>query len=166
MANKNPNSKRSEKARRKKVRRREAQQERQRLLALGQLPPVERPMSHDEYQEYINSDAWKVGFRNRYLASRMPKACHICDCPWNDGFHLHHLTYKRLGAEWLTDVAAVCESCHDDIHRCCQVKGIFLRQASKRKVLRRFLEQERKAKLAQQPAWMREARHQHNGGKR
>jgi hypothetical protein len=163
MANKNPNSKRSEKARRKKARRRAAQEERNRLLAMGQQSPSVRPMSHDEHQEYVRSEEW-ASVRDRYLASKLPKACVICDKLWHDAFHLHHRTYKRLGHEKLSDVVPVCDVCHEAVHRLQQTQGLHLWAASKRRNVLKFIEEEREAKLAQQPDWMRDARRWRHDG--
>jgi hypothetical protein len=154
-------SKRWQKQQRKKARRRAAQEEQQRLIASGQFRPPPPPKSPQEWREdytnYINSDAWKVDFRNRYLASKLPKRCAICDRPWDAAFHLHHRSYKRLGREWLRDVKPVCQPCHEVIHRLHRTEGFTLRAASKRKHVLKFLEQERKAKLAKQPIWMQQA---------
>lgn len=29
---------------------------------------------------------------------------------------MHHLTYERLGCEWLTDLVALCKDCHEQEH--------------------------------------------------
>jgi hypothetical protein len=105
-----------------------------------------------------------VDVRNRYLASKLPKRCAICDRSWDSTFHLHHRSYKRLGREQLRDVMPVCRPCHGVIHRLQQTDGFTLRGASKRKHVLKFLEQERKAKLARQPIWMREARRRADKG--
>lgn len=66
------------------------------------------------YHAYMESDAWKK-FRARYFRSKMPAEC--IACAGADGMTLHHLTYKRLGKERLTDVAPLCWRCHKQLHK-------------------------------------------------
>jgi hypothetical protein len=71
-----------------------------------------------DYFEYITSTAWQ-DIKARYMASDHPKSCGVCGRSWvSDGtFDFHHKTYKRLGAEWLIDIAPVChDPCHQLIH--------------------------------------------------
>jgi hypothetical protein len=64
------------------------------------------------YDEHINSDKWR-DLRRRVLA----RAKGTCEgCGQAPAAHVHHLTYKRLGAEMLFDLAAVCLDCHESIH--------------------------------------------------
>jgi len=67
------------------------------------------------YYEYIMSDAWRRK-RKAYWASNLRKDCFVCGCKRQAGFHLHHLTYERLGNERLEDLVPVCEPCHVMIH--------------------------------------------------
>ena len=64
------------------------------------------------YEQYIASEAWKR-FREKYRRSEYPQACLVCGDP---DFHLHHITYKRLGRELLRDVAPLCRDCHHRVH--------------------------------------------------
>src|ERR1700747_924693 len=73
-------------------------------------------MTYLRYRAYIKSDAWKL-VRQRYMASNRPKVCCRCKTPYRTGFHLHHLTYERLGHERLTDLVLCCPSCHKEIHK-------------------------------------------------
>lgn len=73
------------------------------------------PLSQSAYYEYIQSSAWKL-VRDRYRTSKQPQECLVCKSPWRPGFHLHHLTYKRLGCERLTDLRFVCVEHHKLIH--------------------------------------------------
>lgn len=68
------------------------------------------------YRDYIQSAAWRA-VRARYWASKLPTDCYCCGTPRAPGFHLHHRTYKNLGAERLTDLVPVCPPCHEEIHR-------------------------------------------------
>ncbi len=54
----------------------------------------------------------------RYLAwKRADGHCERCDVVLvTGGWHLHHLTYERAGAELLSDVEAICVPCHQAEH--------------------------------------------------
>lgn len=75
-----------------------------------------------EYADYINSPEWQA-VRERYFKSKLPKECYCCAAPWRPGFHLHHRTYKNLGAENLRDLVLVCPSCHSRIHENQKLTG-------------------------------------------
>lgn len=77
--------------------------------------PGNRTVSRAEYRDYIQSPAWRAT-RQRYFTSRMPQACYVCGTPRKPGMHLHHRTYKNLGAERLMDLVPVCPGCHELIH--------------------------------------------------
>ena len=48
----------------------------------------------------------------------MDRSNGICErCNSQDADHVHHLTYARKYNEALEDLQAVCERCHDGIHR-------------------------------------------------
>lgn len=68
----------------------------------------------DKYDAYITSSRWRA-FRRRYFASKMPHDCVACGSATE--VTLHHLTYRRLGSERLTDVAPLCWPCHERLHR-------------------------------------------------
>ncbi len=68
---------------------------RQRLADLG----------YENYRAYLQGDHWE-DVRKRFWASKLPKTCGGCGAA--HGLHLHHRTYKRIGAEWLTDLILVC----------------------------------------------------------
>lgn len=78
--------------------------------------PGRRIYSRAQYGTYIQSAEWRA-VRERYWASKMPKNCFVCDAPRSPGMHLHHRTYKNLGAERLMDLVPVCPDCHDFIHQ-------------------------------------------------
>lgn len=77
--------------------------------------PGRGTVSRAGYPEYIKSRAW-AEVRARYWASALPKGCYVCDAPRRPGMHLHHRTYKNLGAERLMDLVPVCPPCHDLVH--------------------------------------------------
>ena len=70
-----------------------------------------------DYKEYIQSPEWAER-RTRFFRSGMPSDhCTACGLPRESGFHLHHRTYKRLGAEHLGDLILLCPRCHSELHR-------------------------------------------------
>jgi 5-methylcytosine-specific restriction endonuclease McrA len=77
--------------------------------------PGKGTVSRAEYRQYIQSPAWRA-VRQRYFASGMPQECYVCGTPRKPGMHLHHRTYKNLGAERLMDLVPVCPDCHELIH--------------------------------------------------
>lgn len=68
------------------------------------------------YKAYINSPEWRK-VRQRFIDSKFPKVCAGCSKPWGRGDHLHHRTYKNLGAERLMDLVPLCQPCHAKVHR-------------------------------------------------
>lgn len=65
-----------------------------------------------EYQTYLNSPKWKA---KRLLVLRRAK--HKCErCKKRQATQIHHKTYKRIFNEPLSDLLAVCERCHKEIH--------------------------------------------------
>jgi hypothetical protein len=64
----------------------------------------------------MNSADWK-NKRAEYIASKEhSNDCYGCGKRYKSGFHLHHVTYQRLGAERLSDLVMVCRLCHESIH--------------------------------------------------
>jgi 5-methylcytosine-specific restriction endonuclease McrA len=82
--------------RRERSRRRAARKERQR-----------------EYSRYLRSDEWKV--RRDAAVARAGGRCQ--DCGARRDLDVHHLPYKRKGAELPEDLRAVCRQCHKARHR-------------------------------------------------
>jgi 5-methylcytosine-specific restriction endonuclease McrA len=77
--------------------------------------PGNRTVSRSGYRTYIQSPKWRAT-RQRYFDSGMPQECYVCGTPRRPGMHLHHRTYKNLGAERLMDLVPVCPDCHELIH--------------------------------------------------
>jgi hypothetical protein len=64
------------------------------------------------YQEYIKSDRWR-----RKREKVIKRAGGVCEeCRKGRIRHVHHLTYKRLGNEWLSDLLGLCFGCHQAKH--------------------------------------------------
>ena len=75
------------------------------------------------YDHYLNSASWKT--KQKIVLERDGNQC-ICG---KEALHVHHKTYERLkmtlnskeepvfiGEELLSDLVALCKSCHDEIH--------------------------------------------------
>lgn len=61
-----------------------------------------------EYTEYMKSEAW-----NERRLARLQKAKYRCErCGERDKLDVHHKTYEHLGNEPLSDLIALCQSCH------------------------------------------------------
>lgn len=78
-----------------------------------------------DYNTYIKSEAWKKK-REEFFASGLPqsKKCYICEKLRAKWFHVHHMTYVRLGHEDLKDLVLMCEPCHDQVHAFHEVRKI------------------------------------------
>lgn len=70
------------------------------------------------YYDYIKSSYWE-DVKSRYRKSKLPQNCSRCGR--NNRIVFHHVTYKRLGHEWLQDLLPVCWDCHNKIHDDFQV---------------------------------------------
>lgn len=65
------------------------------------------------YSEYLKSTAWKL--KRKLVLRRAKGMCEICKI--KKAKQVHHLNYERLGKERLSDLRAVCWSCHRRIHK-------------------------------------------------
>lgn len=93
------------------------------------------------YQRYINSSKWETR-RNQYFLTR-PRKCVTCGT--RKDIHLHHKTYARMGNEFDSDLAALCEFCHDTLHKWHTEVGGDLLSASNRFI--RLLQEAQKHRL-------------------
>ena len=67
---------------------------------------------HISYKSYLNSSHWKEKrkeFKKCYI-----RACVICGT--NENIELHHITYKNIGKERLSDLCFLCRDCHESVH--------------------------------------------------
>lgn len=62
------------------------------------------------YHEYLQSDDWKYKRNNRLLYD---KKCSICGRPFD--LEVHHVTYKNVPYEKMSDLLTVCRNCHQRI---------------------------------------------------
>lgn len=70
-------------------------------------------MNSYDYQKYLQSAHWRAIKRD--YAKQFKRICYLCASV--DNLELHHVTYERIGAELLTDLAYLCENCHGFIHQ-------------------------------------------------
>ena len=86
---------------------------------LGRLGSfTERAVTNMNYYQYIKSDLWKQK-KAKFYASKYFKNGRFCMCckTKNVPLEVHHKTYKRLFKERLSDLFAVCRTCHELIHQ-------------------------------------------------
>lgn len=108
---------------------------REQLYAHTQTAPEHEPLwllKSIPYNEYLQTAWWKQR-RQLYISqheSVFGKACSACGIEdgqiaiangnESDGiwirYHLHHLTYERIGEEQDEDLMLVCSPCHNAIH--------------------------------------------------
>ena len=63
------------------------------------------------YEAYLQSGAWR-DIRERVLERDKFK----CDFCGDEATQVHHLTYKRVGYEKMSDLVSVCVECHEAEH--------------------------------------------------
>ena len=79
----------------------------------GIVPNFGNPlMSAQAKQQYLQSNEWKVLKQTKL--NQADYKCELCSSPYN--LHLHHLTYERLGNEYLSDLSILCSECHQRQH--------------------------------------------------
>ena len=64
------------------------------------------------YNEYLRSDTWAA--RRAKVIRRENGICQ--GCMEAQGTQVHHLTYDRVCRELLTDLALLCDACHENAH--------------------------------------------------
>ena len=62
------------------------------------------------YRLYLKSDLW---YNVRKVKIAQMKVCE--ECGGTKILQCHHLTYKRLGRERLSDLKLLCRKCHDEV---------------------------------------------------
>ena len=67
------------------------------------------------YSMYLRSKHWKLK-RKEYLESKYYENCCSMCKKETKGIHIHHITYKRVGNELLSDLVALCADCHRIMH--------------------------------------------------
>lgn len=64
------------------------------------------------YKAYLQSPEWAA--RRRKVMARAGGVCEGCGD--HRAVHVHHTTYQHVGQEFLFELLALCEACHDRIH--------------------------------------------------
>lgn len=70
-----------------------------------------------DYSDYLQSEHWK----------KLKKRCVLvqcCVCGTMKGLLGHHIRYRNLMDVLPTDIAAMCERCHEDFHMACRKTGV------------------------------------------
>lgn len=78
------------------------------------------------YNNYLRTKHWQL-LRIR-IAELHNYTCLRCDGIFKQGFHIHHITYKRLGNELDRDLGFYCSSCHKILHGKRKSKRAFNKQ--------------------------------------
>lgn len=75
------------------------------------------------YQSYIRSEKW-IEKKQQFRGSGLYRdgRCFVC-CNHGVETHVHHMTYKRLGREHLSDLRLLCFVCHAVVHKRAKKKG-------------------------------------------
>jgi hypothetical protein len=73
-----------------------------------------KKLGFDNYMAYLLSPEWaSVRERYRTESNNLPQKCVVCG---DSHFDLHHRTYKRLGAELMSDLIPLCRLHHKELH--------------------------------------------------
>ncbi|MEW5835307.1 MAG: hypothetical protein AB1832_09610 [Pseudomonadota bacterium] len=66
----------------------------------------------DSYETYLRSEAWA-----NKRAAVFTRANDVCEgCRENAATQVHHLSYEHVGNEFLFQLVAICEPCHERLH--------------------------------------------------
>lgn len=89
------------------------------------------------YSAYLNSEHWKQT-KERFKQTSMYRQgrCFIC-CNAAIEKHIHHLSYKRLGKERMSDLRLLCAICHAVVHdhgSCRKLRSKWYPHASRSKL--------------------------------
>lgn len=93
------------------------------LTGTKSIPARLKKLGYATYQDYLRSEHWQKlrqkFFRKSSRLKRLKKlygylVCELCEQA--GVLNVHHVTYKRMGAERLGDLFLICENCHFVIH--------------------------------------------------
>lgn len=79
------------------------------------------------YDQYLCSPHWQV-FKQEFW-NQTHRICFSCKST-HQPLSIHHLTYKRLGKEKISDVVPLCTSCHEKIHLFATDRRISIKKAT------------------------------------
>ena len=65
------------------------------------------------YEQYLTTEHWATVREERLIFAK--HKCEICNS--NDDLQVHHRTYDNIGNEQLTDLIALCKTCHKLYHK-------------------------------------------------
>lgn len=68
--------------------------------------------SEIDYYEYLKTEAWQE--QRAKIFKRDGFRCVCCEAEKN--LEVHHVTYKNLGAEEVSDLVTLCRVCHEKLH--------------------------------------------------
>jgi hypothetical protein len=71
-------------------------------------------MNKEQYVEYLESQPWL--WRRERVRRRAQDRCERCGNPHADEYHCHHLHYRTLGHEHISDLMYLCNECHAFVH--------------------------------------------------
>ena len=66
------------------------------------------------YNDYLRTIHWTTLRLKK--AKEQDNRCIRCDRYLKNGYQIHHITYKNIGHEGLSDLAFCCSECHEEIH--------------------------------------------------
>ncbi len=70
-------------------------------------------MASEKYHQYLLSEEWDQ--KRQATLDRDDWKCTRCGAKYPGAFlEVHHLTYARIYKEHLSDLATLCEDCHDE----------------------------------------------------
>src|SRR5262249_28732406 len=93
----------------------QGERKRQRGIVIQQHVRIQRERQAGfrlKYDQYMESDEWRS--RRNKVFKRAGGKCE--GCLERHATQVHHLTYRRFGAELLFDLVAVCDECHTICH--------------------------------------------------
>lgn len=69
------------------------------------------------YISYLKSDTWKL--LRLFIFDIRNGKCEQCNTQLHKHslFHVHHITYERLGSEKISDLSLLCFECHEKVHK-------------------------------------------------
>jgi len=101
------------------------------LFRLEKLPEPESALGaffmNTHYNDYIRGTTWKKK-REEFLSSDLYDELCFCCRFKNKYIQIHHISYDNFKNELLTDLCAVCLSCHLKIHKLNRVGGLALNE--------------------------------------
>ena len=70
-------------------------------------------MANFDYAAYLQSEKWQE--KRRKIFKRDRYRCCICGAAKN--LRCHHITYENIGHEKDSDLATLCDTCHENLHQ-------------------------------------------------